>query len=135
MPRWKQSLQRDGFSLIEVVASLMLVGTLLVTVLTAHRQNARQTRTAQQRLAAIEVLERLLADPAGTALIEPNGKTSGKNPYSWRTTVSRGAAAEVLGALIVRVEVFDPNYEQGQTLAYVEMLSGGAGSSGEISAN
>ena len=125
MPRSKQSPRRDGFSLIEVVASLLLVGTLLVTVLTAHRQNARQTRTAQQRLAAIDVLDGLLADSAGTALLEPNGKISGDNPFYWRTTVRRDAAAEVLGAMIVRVEVFDPQYEAGESLASVEMLTGG----------
>lgn len=126
MPHWKRPLPRDGFSLIEVVASLLLVGTLLVTVLTAHRQNARQTRTAQQRLAAIEVLDRLLADPSGTALIEPNGKILGENPFYWRTSVRRDTAADVLGAMIVRVEVFDPDYEEGESLAFVEMLSGGA---------
>ena len=135
MLRWKRSLPRDGFSLIEVVASLMLMGTLLVAVLTAHRQNARQTRTAQQRLAAIEVLEGLLADPSGTALLEPDGKVPGENSFHWRTSVRRDAAADVLGALIVRVEVFDPDYEEGQSLAYVEMLTAGSGSPRGLVAN
>lgn len=135
MPRWKLSPRTNGFSLIEVVASLMLVGTLLVTVLTAHRQNARQTRTAQQRLAAINVLDELLSDPEMLAQMEPDGKVPGEHPFYWRTSVRADAAANQLGAMIWRVEVFDPGYEEGQSLAYVEMLTEGSGTLGGIVAN
>ncbi len=121
-------LDRSGFTLIEVVASLLLVGTLLVAVLMAHRRSAHQTRTAEQRLAAIAALDDLLmlrANPSQDAAGEeqlPAGKIPGSNPFQWRTAERHDSAAELLGAVILRMEVFDPNYEQGVTLASVELL-------------
>lgn len=121
----------NGFTLIEVVASLLLVGTLLVAVLMAHRRSAHQTRLAGQRLSAISALDQLLtlrANPDGNTTGEeqlPSGKIPGLNPYQWRTIERYDSAAELLGALILRVEVFDPNYEQAKTLAAVELLAPG----------
>ncbi len=124
-------LSSNGFTLIEVVASLLLVGTLLVAVLMAHRRSAHQTRLAGQRLSAIAALDQLLtlrANPNGNTTGEeqlPTGKIPGPNPYQWRTIERYDSAAELLGALILRVEVFDPNFEQGVTLAAVEFLAPG----------
>ncbi len=121
-------LDRSGFTLIEVVASLLLVGTLLVAVLMAHRRSAHQTRTAGQRLAAIAALDDLLtlrANPKEDTTGEeqlPTGKIPGPNPFQWRTEERQDSAAELLGAVIFRMEVFDPNYEHGVTLASVELL-------------
>ena len=121
----------NGFTLIEVVASLLLVGTLLVAVLMAHRRSAHQTRLAGHRLTAIAALDQLLtlrANPEGNSSGEeqlPTGKIPGPNPYQWRTIERYDSDAELLGALILRIEVFNPNYGQGETLAAVELLAPG----------
>ena len=63
MPRSTSSLSKQGvrgFSLVEVVASVLLMGTLLTAVLVAHRRAADQLRCAQRRLDAVEVLEMFL---------------------------------------------------------------------------
>jgi len=125
------SSSSDGFTLIEVVASLLLVGTLLVAVLMAHRRSAHQTRLAQHRLVAIAALDELLSlrvNPSSDSTGEeqlPAGKIAGPNPYQWRSTVRYDSDVESLGAIILRIEVFDPNYEQGETLAAVELLAPG----------
>lgn len=123
--------KNNGFTLIEVIASLMLVGTLLVAVLMAHRRTTQQTRLAQQRLTAITALDQLLtlrANPneqeAGD-LQQPTGKIPGSNPYHWRTIERNDPAAESFGAMILRIEVFNPEFEQGETLANVELLAPG----------
>lgn len=120
--------RNHGFSLIEVVASLMLVGTLLVTILEGHRQCARQALTAQKRLAAISVLDLLLSDPETLALVEPNGKVPGDSALFWRTSSRRDTGATALGAFVLRIELYDPNYAAGDTLSFVEMLAPGSGS-------
>lgn len=52
---------RTGLTLIEVVAGLALMGTLLVTVLLGASSHLRQLRAAQQKTIAIESLDRLLS--------------------------------------------------------------------------
>lgn len=51
---------RTGLTLIEVVAGLALMGTLLVAVLLGASSHLRQLRTARQKTSAIESLDRLL---------------------------------------------------------------------------
>ena len=122
----RQSLNR-GFSLIEVVASVMLVGTLLVAMLKAHRDSARQLVTANRRQAAIEQLDELLSTPDQFVLQEPTGKVPGDNRLHWRTTPRADAQAKAVGGMIVRVEIFEPDFRAGETLAWVELLAPGSG--------
>lgn len=115
----------SGFSLIEVIASLMLVGTLLVMMLQAHRDSAKQIVTANKRLAAVSLLSELLSAPDQFVLQEPAGKVPGENSLHWRTLPRADRQAETLRAMIVRVELFDPKFREGATLASVELLAPG----------
>lgn len=114
-----------GFSLIEVIASLMLVGTLLVAMLKAHRDSSRQLQLAQRRLGAVELLDQLLVAPDQFVLQQSTGKVPGENQLYWRTTTRVDRQSDFIGAMIVRVELFDPEYRDAETLASVEMLAPG----------
>lgn len=128
MPR-STSSSRRAFSLVEVVASLFLVGTLLVAVLVAHRRAASQTRLAQRRLDAAAVLDALLAarrQPDAGELQLARGKAPGDNPFHWRSTLRHEPSLDAFGAGILRIELYEPEYQSSQTLAFVELVAPGA---------
>lgn len=119
---------RRAFSLVEVVASVFLVGTLLVAVLVAHRRASEQTRLAHRRLAAVAALDQLLIareQPDADELQLARGKAPGNNPFSWRSTLRDEPAVADWGAAVLRIELYDPEFEEGQTLAAVELLAPG----------
>lgn len=129
---WKASTRSPasrGFTLIEVIASLVLVGSLMVGVLMAHRGCARQTKLAVQRLAAIKVLDESMTRWTGTEadgsteLDSVSGKAPGQNKFYWRKLVSGQVSDDLLGFTILRIEVFDPDFESGDTLASVEVVA------------
>lgn len=120
--------RRRAFSLVEVIASVFLVGTLLAATLVAHRRAAAQTRLAQRRLAAVEALEELLIAREGPHAEEfqlARGKAPGKNPYHWRSTLRAEPSLEALGASVLRIELYDPEFKAGEALADVELLAPG----------
>jgi type II secretory pathway pseudopilin PulG len=120
--------RRRAFSLVEVTASVMLVGTLLVAVLVAHRRAITQTRLAQRRLDAVEVLEELLIARQGPDAEDyqlARGKAPGSNPLHWRSTLREEASLVDLGASVLRIELYDPGFKEGETLASVELLAPG----------
>lgn len=122
--------RRPSFSLVEVVASLFLVGTILVAVLVAHNRAAGQTRSAQRRLSAIAALDGFLKarlQPDADHLQLPTGKLPGENPYNWRSALRYDPALDQLDAAILRIELYDPTFKDGQTLADVELLAPGGG--------
>ena len=113
------SCRRRGLTLIEVVAGIAILATLLVSILVAHKIHAEQLRKAQQRLAAIEELDRLLAEWSATGTWQPVGTEGELEELQWRVVASDARVPDELGAEIVRVEVF----RQNQVLASAELLS------------
>lgn len=134
MQPWKSPRSQNGFSLIEVIASLMLVGTLLVAVLTAHRRNLQQTIRAEKRLAAVTALDALMTERMSPSSEKnddlPEYQIAGYPDFLWRSHDRYDAAAESLGAVVLRIEVYDPNYKEGQSLAWVELLTSGTRGAG-----
>lgn len=119
---------RRAFSLVEVTASVFLVGTLLVAVLVAHRRAITQTRLAQRRLDAVETLDRLLIARQGPDAEEyqmARGKAPGEGPFYWRSSMRDEPALADLGAGVLRIELYDPAFKEGETLASVELLAPG----------
>lgn len=124
------SLALKAFTLIEVVASLLLVGILLVGIMTAHRKLVNQARLAQDRIAAVEALDDLLSHAQASGidpLVKLEGKVPGNNPFSWRTALREDFDAAALGGVIVKVELFNINKPTAIPLASVELLQPGAG--------
>lgn len=99
-----------GLTLIEVLASLALLGTLLVALVQARGDHLRQWTLAQRKLEAVDAAERLLeawwADPA---TLPRSGSGTLDGGWRWRTQVREAPALEheALHAELVRLEVLE----------------------------
>jgi prepilin-type N-terminal cleavage/methylation domain-containing protein len=86
--RHSQLSKRRGLTLIEVVASITLLSTLLAAMLVAFERHSRQIRRAQRTLAATAAADQWLAvwlqDPEGFPS-EGSGGIPGSD-FTWRTT-------------------------------------------------
>src|SRR5688572_7323830 len=95
-----------AFTLVEVVASLMLLGTLLVGILVAHRRPAEQIRNAKVRLAAIETTDKLLAKWTEQGIwgaVAASGHFEDQSNLVWRWTVLPAPELRRVGAAIGRL--------------------------------
>src|SRR6056297_2078508 len=94
------SNNRTGLTLIEVVAAIALLASLLASVLAAHNRLASQTRKAEQRLKAIEAADRLLAEWTSVDPMEipaAEGEIRGKTPLVWTVTARTEPGLKDLG--------------------------------------
>lgn len=90
-------LPRRGITLVEVVAGLALLATLLVAILTAYRAHLGQMRQAQYRLGALAAAEQLLngwSQAGGWPQPGETGTIDEDRPFAWRMSSDR---AIVLG--------------------------------------
>jgi hypothetical protein len=116
-----------AMTLVEVVAGLALLGSVLVGILLARGACLRQTARSNRRLEAVAAADALLTawhqDPA---LLKPEGggPLAGDGQLAWRTAIVPSAEARSLGARIVRLEVFDQRVVASPwpVLASVEFL-------------
>jgi type II secretory pathway pseudopilin PulG len=101
---------RAGLTLVEVVAGLALLSTLLVAVLTTKARVTRQWANAHRRLEAVSAADRLLATwwqdvdrfPRRAAGLVP-GNTS----FTWRTTPIANPELKALNVSVIRLEILD----------------------------
>src|SRR5258708_6113679 len=102
---------RRGTTLIEVLAGLVILGTLLVSVSVARGRFLRQWAAAHHPLSAVRatdvMLARWLAGPPQNVPLHGQGTLDGAPNCVWATRVVTDSASARLGALVVRVEVFD----------------------------
>ena len=78
--------ERRGITVVEVLASLVLLATLLVSILQSHDRLARQTKLAQQRLAAIEAADELMRSWTATepmTIPARTGQTVTQPSFHW----------------------------------------------------
>lgn len=97
-----------GMTLIEVVAGLALLATVLVLVFSARDHVARQQVRADRRLAAVAAADALLADWMRSAETFPRASTGGvpgRPELIWTTRVVPNPPAEALGGQAVRLDV------------------------------
>lgn len=116
-----------GLTLIEVVAGLALLSTLLVAVLTTKAKLTRQWSHAQQRLRATEAADALLTawwQEPKTFPRQAEGLVYGEPGLRWRTTVVPNEPVNRLNASVVRLEVFGAvgAGRGGDVLATVEVV-------------
>ena len=111
---------RRGLSLVEVVVSIALLSTLMVSLLSIRSSHVRQIRLAAQKRHAVELLDRQLAqwfDSETLVPVDQQGQFDGEDQLSWRTgLVSRGD----FNGLKVRVEAFES--ASGDVVSYVEVV-------------
>jgi prepilin-type N-terminal cleavage/methylation domain-containing protein len=109
-----------GLTLIEVMAGLAILGTLLASLVVVRGRYLRQWAFAGRKEKAVQVADRLLAAwwmnpdklPRNGAGDVPNGK------LRWRTYVVESAAADGLKVQIVRLELFETGNNAGEAAAY-----------------
>src|SRR5437667_12469498 len=79
--------RRAGVTLVEVLAGLLLLGTVLASALIARGRFLRQWAAADQRLAAAHAADAMLATwlgaPAPSAAVPGPGAVADLNGYSW----------------------------------------------------
>jgi len=98
-------------TLIEVLAGLLVLGTLLAAVTIARGRFLTQWADADRRLlvtrAADNLLAHWLADSSHNVPLAGQGSLDGAPGYDWRTIILRDPVSATLGAMTVRLEVFD----------------------------
>jgi type II secretory pathway pseudopilin PulG len=115
-----------GATLVEVMAGLVLLATLLGVILEAKARHTHQLAEAQRRTAAVVVADRLLT----TWWLEPakfphsgQGKVEGAGQMTWRTKVVQNAVVARWGLEVVRLEVNEDRADRASdTLASVEVM-------------
>lgn len=123
-PSWRRP--RRGTTLVEALAGTLILGTLLVSILTAKVQLEGQGRRATARITACEVLDGLLnqwwTDPASLPRAD-QGDVPNYEGWRWRTRTVQSRSASAVGAEIVAVEVFGPPPASAElAAASVELL-------------
>lgn len=126
LPRAASCRHAPAMTLVEVVAGLALLASLLVAVLLAKSAYARQSARAVRRIQAVAAADALLSawhrEP-GVLPADGSGVVPGDGQFAWRTRVVPNADAEMMGARVVRLEVLDERTGGGDpVLASVEFL-------------
>lgn len=118
---------RSGLTLVEVVAGLLLMSTLLVGILTTCGRHTRQIKRARQQMAAAALADRLLTEWARDPeqrFTENGCDPSDESGLSWRwRTVESGNVPETMGIEIVRLEILSAKFhEEEKPLVAVEIV-------------
>jgi len=104
-PRWT-----PGLTLIEVVAALAILGTILVGIVLAQSRHAEQRVTAARKQVAVRAAERMLdtwwTDPAGVPH-DGAGVVEGHPDLRWRIRLVAHDQIEALGGQVVRFTIRD----------------------------
>ena len=127
--RFYKRCYRHGFTLVEVVASLMLLGTLLVGMLTAHRRHVTQVRNAKARLVAITAAEKLLdkwRDEGTWGSTSSSGTFKDFKELVWRWSITTPVDLQRVGAAKGRLEIFRQGSADEPALIAIELVTGNA---------
>ncbi len=117
---------RRGATLIEVLAGLVLLGTILASALVARGRFQRQWRDADDKLAAVRAVDELVGDwlrlPPGASPVPGEGTLPGPSSLTWRTSWRADAGAQRLGVRVARLEVLDARRRAREPVLSVEFL-------------
>jgi type II secretory pathway pseudopilin PulG len=99
-------------TLVEVIAGLVVLGTLLAAVTVARGRFLRQWAEADRRVQATRAADALLSEwlsgsPQAVPIRSQGPLVGGAANQIWRTQVIRDSAAAELGAIVVRLQVFE----------------------------
>ncbi len=100
--------RRAGLTLIEVVAAIAILGTVLVGVVMAKARHTHQLALTERRNDALRAADELLAswwtEPQGVPVAQ-SGEFEAGVPLAWETRWVPNRAVEELGARVLRVEI------------------------------
>jgi len=115
-----------GATLIEAVAGIALMGTLLVSMLVAGGRMQKQSRRAELRQTGCRIADSLIASwYVGAEKVPRNGsgEVPGHKGWRWRTALRTSRTAEPLGAEVVRVALFAPGDDpQHAPIVHIDLL-------------
>ena len=107
---WCGCSRRGGLTLIEVVAAIAILGTVLVGIVIAKARHTHQLARAHRLDLAVGAADDLIAgwwlSEAGVP-VAADGPIEGQPLMNWQTVVAPNAAIEQLGARVVRVSIRD----------------------------
>ena len=117
---WKP---RRAMTLIEIVAGLVILGTILASLAIARGRFMRQWAAADRKLVAGKALDGLIADWMRVPLVPLNrqGALGDGKHFIWRTHTVRSPDA-ILSAAVVRVEVFDREEKLSAPILSVDLM-------------
>ena len=105
---WTNYSRRSGLTLLEVLAAVAILGTILVGVVMAKSRHMRQMAAIGRQDAAVRAADELIAawwaSPRGVPVGE-SGELAGDGSLVWQTRAVANKEIEALGARVVRVEV------------------------------
>jgi prepilin-type N-terminal cleavage/methylation domain-containing protein len=116
-----------GLTLVEVVAGLALLSTLLVAVLTTKARVARQWSHAQRKLQAVAAADELLTrwwQHKEQFPRQSSGAVAGDAGLRWRTTSLENPPLNALRTSVVRLDILDQRARRpsDEILASVEVV-------------
>ena len=117
---------RRGLTLIEVVAGIALLSTLLVAILMSYQAHAGQVRSAKRRLAAIEFADQQMSAWTSQRRLPEIGRRgeSADGEFLWRVVSGASTEAQRFGLQVVRLEVLETRRDSAsKILATVEFLT------------
>lgn len=121
---WKRS-DRRGLTLVEVIAGLVLLATLLTSVLAAFKTHAAQIRRARERLQATATADELVAGWIAQGALPKVGTQKpleGTDGCAWRLLSNESQQSGPVKIGCVQVEVFRPRPSLGDEVLSSVML-------------
>ncbi len=107
--------RHHGLTLIEVVASLAILGSLLVAILQARGRSIQQWSAANRRIEAVAVADALLSQWWQKPEALPHqgtGQIAGDSRLAWRTRLMEEKSLEEFGLEKVRLEIMDQDAKE-----------------------
>lgn len=115
-----------GLTLVEVVAGLALLASLLVGCLTAYGRQTHQVRQARLRLTAVQVADALLAQwfqNSDSIPVDAQGSFEGPRQLFWSTRLIPDEDATLLASQVLRLDIVAPLEQPDQvTILSVDIL-------------
>lgn len=101
------NLARRGLTLVEVLAALVILGTLLTGIVVAKSRHMRQIAQTRERLAAVRLADQLISRWWSTPDEMPiNQRGATEDPaWVWETRLESNPAVEAMGGRVLRVMV------------------------------
>lgn len=115
---------RRGLSLLEVIAALVLMGTIVVTTLLAFSKHRRQLALSKERLQAAEIAEELLPQLIRSErgiVAGQRGTIAGRPDWFWQTSLVGTTVVATLPMHVIRFEIYSKR-ESESVLTRIEMV-------------
>ena len=110
--RFYLSDRRGAFTLLEVVVGLALMASVLVGSLLSFSAHHQQRRTAEAKIAAVDVADQILNEMSESRAGIPltgRGLITGKPNWFWRTSIAGVANPAQTPLRVIRFQVIEVN--------------------------